>query len=118
MVGKCAYRRLSVVSGLVAGHRAVAAQPRDEGRSRVMTRRRSAVAIWWNPSRGATLGVEWELQLIDATTKLLRQDAREVISALRRQGEAGREPRIHDELMQSTVEVVTGVCSTVSEAVG
>ena len=76
------------------------------------------MAIWWNPSRGATLGVEWELQLIDATTKLLRQDAREVIAALRGREEAGQQPKIHDELMQSTVEVVTGVCSTVSEAVG
>ena len=75
------------------------------------------MAIWWNPSRGATLGVEWELQLIDSATRLLRQDAREVISALRGQEDPGPEPKIHDELMQSTVEVVTGVCSTVSEAV-
>jgi glutamate---cysteine ligase / carboxylate-amine ligase len=74
------------------------------------------VAIWWNPSQGATLGVEWELQLIDAASKLLRQDAREVISELRGLGTAGPRPKIHDELMQSTVEVVTGVCSTVSEA--
>jgi carboxylate-amine ligase len=74
------------------------------------------VAIWWNPSQGTTLGVEWELQLIDAASKLLRQDAREVITALRRRGTAGARPKIHDELMQSTVEVVTGVCSTVSEA--
>jgi carboxylate-amine ligase len=75
------------------------------------------VAIWWNSSHGTTLGIEWELQLIDAATKLLRQDAREVISALRGREDAGPPPRIHDELMQSTVEVVTGVCSTVSEAV-
>jgi glutamate---cysteine ligase / carboxylate-amine ligase len=74
------------------------------------------VAIWWNPSRGATLGVEWELQLIDGASKLLRQDAREVISELRGPGVAGPRQKIHDELMQSTVEVVTGVCSTVSEA--
>ncbi len=74
------------------------------------------MAIWWNPSQGTTLGVEWELQLIDAASKLLRQDAREVISALRGLGTAGARPKIHDELMQSTVEVVTGVCSTVSEA--
>jgi glutamate---cysteine ligase / carboxylate-amine ligase len=74
------------------------------------------VAIWWNPSQGTTLGVEWELQLIDAASKLLRQDAREVISELRGPGAAGARPKIHDELMQSTVEVVTGVCSTVSEA--
>ena len=74
------------------------------------------MAIGWNPSQGATLGVEWELQLIDAASKLLRQDAREVISELRGLGAAGARPKIHDELMQSTVEVVTGVCSTVSEA--
>src|SRR3984885_1671191 len=82
-----------------------------------LTRRRSAVTIWWNSSRGATLGVEWELQLIDATSKLLRQDAREVISTLRGREEAGPQAKIHDEFMQSAVEVVTGVCSTVSEAV-
>jgi glutamate---cysteine ligase / carboxylate-amine ligase len=74
------------------------------------------VAIWWNPSQGTTVGVEWELQLIDAGSKLLRQDAREVIAALRGLGAAGARPKIHDELMQSAVEVVTGVCSTVSEA--
>jgi glutamate---cysteine ligase / carboxylate-amine ligase len=74
------------------------------------------VAIGWKPSQGATLGVEWELQLIDAASKLLRQDAREVISELRALGALGARPKIHDELMQSTVEVVTGVCSTVSEA--
>ena len=75
------------------------------------------MAIWWNSSRGTTLGVEWELQLIDATSKLLRQDAREVIAALRGREETGPQAKIHDELMQSAVEVVTGVCSTVSEAV-
>ena len=32
------------------------------------------MAIEWNPSHGATLGVEWEVQLIDSETKLLRQD--------------------------------------------
>jgi glutamate---cysteine ligase / carboxylate-amine ligase len=75
------------------------------------------VAIWWNSSRGTTLGVEWELQLIDAASRLLRQDAREVISALREREEPGPQAKIHGELMQSAVEVVTGVCSTVSEAV-
>jgi glutamate---cysteine ligase / carboxylate-amine ligase len=74
------------------------------------------VAIWWNPSRGATVGIEWELQLIDAGSKLLRQDAREVIADLHRPGGPGCRAKIHSELMQSTVEVVTGVCSTVSEA--
>ncbi len=47
------------------------------------------MTITWNPSRGATVGVEWELQLIDAGSKMLRQDAREVLAAL--QSRQGRE---------------------------
>ena len=73
------------------------------------------MAISWNPSRGATIGVEWELQLVDASTRMLRQDAREVLAALPGLNEEGEHPKLRHELMQSTVEVVTGVCSTVSE---
>jgi carboxylate-amine ligase len=74
------------------------------------------VAIKWNSSRGPTLGIEWELQLIDSRTRMLRQDAREVLAALPGLDESGEHPKIRYELMQSTVEVVTGICSTVSEA--
>ena len=73
------------------------------------------MAISWNPSRGATIGVEWELQLVDASTRMLRQDAREVLAALPGLTEEGEHPKIRHELMQSTIEVVTGICSTVSE---
>ena len=74
------------------------------------------MAISWNPSRGPTLGIEWELQLIDGRTRMLRQDAREVLAALPALSNVGDIPKIRYELMQSTVEVVTGICSTVSEA--
>jgi glutamate---cysteine ligase / carboxylate-amine ligase len=74
------------------------------------------VAIDWNPSRGATLGVEWELQLIDAKTRMLRQDAREVLGALPDLAEGSDTPKIRYELMQSQVELATGICSTVAEA--
>ena len=40
------------------------------------------MGIEWNPSRGPTLGVEWEVQLIDAETKLLRQDAGKLLDQL------------------------------------
>ena len=40
------------------------------------------MAIEWNPSRGATLGVEWEVQLIDSETKLLRQEAGKLLDQL------------------------------------
>jgi carboxylate-amine ligase len=74
------------------------------------------VAIPWNPSRGPTLGIEWELQLIDRRTRMLRQDAREVLAALPGLMESGEHPKIKFEFMQSTVEIVTGICSTVAEA--
>ncbi|MQY07395.1 glutamate--cysteine ligase [Actinomadura macrotermitis] len=74
------------------------------------------MAIDFNPSRGATLGVEWELQLVDERTRHLRQDAREVLAALPSLSEGGDNPRIRHELMESTVEIVTGICHTVGEA--
>ena len=38
------------------------------------------MAIAWNPSAGPTLGVEWEVQLVDAQTRMLRQDAGMVLA--------------------------------------
>jgi len=76
----------------------------------------SQLAIEFNASRGATLGVEWELQLIDAETLHLRQDAREVLAALPALSEGGEINKIRHELMESTVEIVTGICHTVGEA--
>ncbi|MBV9448031.1 MAG: glutamate--cysteine ligase [Streptosporangiaceae bacterium] len=74
------------------------------------------MAIDWNPSHGPTLGVEWEVQLIDGQTMQLRQEAGKVLGDLPIIGNTGEHPRLRHELMQSTVEIVTGVCSTVSEA--
>ncbi len=74
------------------------------------------MVIDWNPSHGATLGVEWELQLIDSRTRGLRQEARDVLAALPDLAEDSERPKIRYELMQSTVEVATGICSTVAEA--
>jgi carboxylate-amine ligase len=74
------------------------------------------VAIPWTPSRGPTLGIEWELQLIDRRSRMLRQDAREVLAALPGLTESGEHPKMKYELMQSAVEVITGICSTVGEA--
>jgi len=74
------------------------------------------VAIEFNASRGATLGVEWELQLVDVGTKRLRQDARDVLAALPDLSEAETNPKLRHELMASTVEIVTDICHTVSEA--
>ncbi|WP_300604278.1 glutamate--cysteine ligase [Trebonia sp.] len=74
------------------------------------------MTIEWNPSPGPTLGVEWEVQLIDAQTRMLRQDAATVMAGLPGLAESGEHPKMRHELMQSTVEVVTGICGTVAEA--
>ncbi|MBB3605081.1 carboxylate-amine ligase [Mycolicibacterium sp. BK556] len=57
-----------------------------------------------------TLGVEWEFALIDAKTRDLSNEAAAVIA------DVGENPRIHKELLRNTIEVVTGVCDTVDEA--
>jgi carboxylate-amine ligase len=72
--------------------------------------------IEWNKSKGTTLGVEWEVQLIDGQTRMLRQDAGVVLAGLPGLSETGEHPQMRHELMQSTVEVVTGICGTVAEA--
>jgi carboxylate-amine ligase len=74
------------------------------------------MTIEWNPSAGPTLGVEWEVQLIDAETRLLRQEAATVLADLPGLLESGEHPKMRYELMQSTIEVVTGICGTVAEA--
>ncbi|OLT35597.1 glutamate--cysteine ligase [Actinomadura sp. CNU-125] len=74
------------------------------------------MAIDFNASHGTTLGIEWELQLVDAETRQLRQDARSVLAALPALSEGGDNPRIRHELMESTVEVVTDIRHTVGEA--
>ena len=74
------------------------------------------MAIAWTPSSGPTLGIEWEVQLIDAQTRMLRQDAGLVLADLRGLQESGEHPKMKHELMQSTVEVTTGIGGTVAEA--
>ena len=74
------------------------------------------MTIEWNPSAGPTLGVEWEVQLIDVETRMLRQDARVLLAGLPGLQESGEHPKMRHELMQSTVEAVTGICGTVAEA--
>ena len=67
-------------------------------------------------SSRSTLGVEWEFGLVDKVTRDLSNTASEVFAAVRRfKGE--HEPRLHKEMQRNTVEVVTGVCTDVDEAI-
>ena len=60
-------------------------------------------------SERSTLGVEWELQLIDRDSLDLRQCASEILRAVR------PDPHIHGEMMLNTVELVSGARRTVAE---
>ncbi|MFW5420352.1 glutamate--cysteine ligase [Nocardiopsis sp. CNT-189] len=74
------------------------------------------MGIEFNASDRTTLGVEWELQLVDVESRHLRQEAEQVLAELPELSEAPSAPPLRHELMQCTVEVVTGVCETVQEA--
>jgi len=73
------------------------------------------VRIDFQSSPRPTLGVEWELALVDADTGDLVPVAAEVIAAA---CDAGVESlKVKKELLVNTVEAVTGICDTVAEAV-
>ncbi|MCW2779526.1 MAG: glutamate--cysteine ligase [Frankiales bacterium] len=61
----------------------------------------------------SSLGVEWELELVDRETRQLRAGATEILTELSPDGE---HPKAKQELLESCVEVITGVCTTVAEA--
>ncbi|MGH8867825.1 MAG: glutamate--cysteine ligase [Actinomycetes bacterium] len=65
-------------------------------------------------SETGTLGVEWELQLVDVESRELCNDAAAVLDALP-PPPAGTPPTVKHELMQHTVEIVSGVCRSVAE---
>ena len=75
----------------------------------------AGVRIDFHASPAPTLGVEWELALVDRRTRDLRNDASHLFARAR-----PRLPdpsRLHQELLRNTVEVVTGICPTVGAAV-
>ena len=71
--------------------------------------------IPFRSSERASLGVEWELQLVDRETRELTAGAVEILAELCPPG-ADEHPKAKHELLQSTIEIITGVCTTVAEA--
>ncbi len=70
--------------------------------------------IPFESSSRSSLGIEWELQLVDRETRQLRSGAIEILEAMAPEGD--EHPKAKQELLQSTIEVITGVCTTVEEA--
>jgi carboxylate-amine ligase len=72
------------------------------------------VRIDFHASAAPTLGVEWEFALVDRTTRDLSNSSGELFARAARR--LAHPERLHQELLRNTVEVVTGVCGTVGEA--
>ncbi|WP_310526730.1 glutamate--cysteine ligase [Nocardioides sp.] len=66
-------------------------------------------------SPAPTIGVEWEFALVDRETRDLSNTAADLFAAV--SPELADSSRLHKELLRNTVEVVTGICTSVAEAV-
>ncbi|MBO0899702.1 glutamate--cysteine ligase [Cellulomonas sp. zg-ZUI22] len=73
------------------------------------------VALPFAQSERSTVGIEWEVALVDADSGDLRQAAQAIFEAVR-PAEGADHPHITSELLLNTVEVSSGKCSTVAEA--
>jgi carboxylate-amine ligase len=72
------------------------------------------VRIDFHGSPEPTLGVEWELALVDRRSRDLRNDATHLFARAKpRLPDPGK---LHKELLRNTVEIVSGICHTVPEA--
>ena len=76
---------------------------------------RSAQRIPFAASPRSSVGIEWELALVDVDSGDLRQVAETVLNAVR-DDPATEHPHIRQELLLNTVEIVTSPCKTVRAA--
>jgi len=70
--------------------------------------------IEFAPSRRSTVGAEWELALVERRTGELASVAEQILTEVAEPG-AEEHPKIKQELLLNTVEIITGVCDTVGE---
>ena len=71
--------------------------------------------IDFSPSERTSLGVEWELELVDLDTRQLTSTSDAILADISAEGD-GEHPKAKHELLQSCIEVITGICQTVAEA--
>ena len=73
------------------------------------------VTVPFAHSERSTVGIEWEVALVDADSGDLRQAAEAILAAVRPAG-GGEHPLITQELLLNTVEIRSGKCRTIAEA--
>ncbi|WP_293950538.1 glutamate--cysteine ligase [uncultured Corynebacterium sp.] len=71
------------------------------------------MAIEFKRSPRPTLGVEWEVALVDPVSRDLAPRASEILEIVAKNHP---EVRLEREFLQNTVELVTGICDTVPQA--
>jgi carboxylate-amine ligase len=74
------------------------------------------MTIQFMASERASLGVEMELEVIDPRSRELVSGAGEILAEMGSTYPDGAHPKAKPELLQSTVEIITGICQTVREA--
>src|SRR4051812_314239 len=72
--------------------------------------------IAFTSSERASLGVEWELQLVSKDTRELTSGATDILTEIGAAHPDGEHPKAKHELLESTIEIITGICTTVDEA--
>jgi carboxylate-amine ligase len=72
--------------------------------------------IEFHSSQRSSLGVEMELQIVDRETRELSSAASKILAEMGAGHPEGRHPKAKHELLESTIEMITGVCQTAAEA--
>lgn len=79
-------------------------------------RNRPQVQITFNASERSSLGVEVELEIVDRQSRELASAASAVLEEMGTGHPGGEHPKAKHELFECTVEIITGICSSVAEA--
>ncbi len=74
------------------------------------------MTIHFTSNARPTIGVEMELHLVDAVTGELVSASNEILAEMGAAHPGGEHPKAKHELFQSTVEIITGVCESPTEA--
>ena len=72
--------------------------------------------IQFNASERSSLGVEVELEIVDRQSRELASAATDILAELGAGHPGGDHPKAKHELFECTIEIITGICTTVSEA--
>ncbi len=72
--------------------------------------------IDFHSSDRSSLGIEVELEIVEVETRALYGGATEILADLGTGHPGGAHPKAKHELFEPTIEVITGICSTVEEA--